>query len=404
MTFRTAWTHNDGLTVNTSSAAGTIPATVQAGDVLAVISVQNTGSATHTISGGNVVGGWTVRSGPDDNSNAQRTYVWTAVASASSAGSTVTIASSSGGRLIGAGFAASGITESSVLIALTTDTTSDTSLAWPSVTIPAGGNAWELYSLATMRAATVPSFTVPPSGASIDAKAATNFGTSPQFIAVALHEPAQVPPGSGSTSFGTANTDTAVTNNLYTIAFQSSGPQIGSGSLAASGSGSLSLSGRPIDSGQLIRSGSGALALSGVQVGSGQLISSGSGALALSGTGTGFATGSLARAGSGSLVFAVSQATAAGLLARSGSGALSLAGKPAVNPSLSRTGSGVLIVAGKPVALARTGSGLLVFAGRAVYRHQMWDGVKWTEIVPLTFDGTGFVTVPVKLKAGLRGA
>lgn len=365
MTFRAAWTLNDGLSSSTTTASGTVPATVQAGDVLAVIAVENTGTNTYTISGGGA-GAWTVRSGPDDNSNAQRTYVWTKTAGSDSAGATVTVNSTGGSRFIGAGLAAFGVTESSILIALTSDTTSDTSLNWPSVTIPAGGNAWELYSLITFRASTVPNMTTPPSGASIDAKSATAFGASPQFCAIALHETAQTPAGSGSVSFGTATADIAVTNQLYTIAFQTSGPQLGSGSLAASGSG----------------------------------------VLALSGTGTGFASGSMAVSGSGSLSTS-GRLAANALLARSGSGALSLSAKTAVNAVLSLAGSGSLALSGRQVIgsmMARTGSGLLVLTSRAIYRHQMWDGVKWTEIAPLTFDGTDFVLVPVKLKAGLRSA
>lgn len=158
--------------------------------------------------------------------------------------------------------------------------------------------------------------------------------------------------------------------------------------------------------GSLSTSGSGTTSFGGVSNPAGSLSTSGSGTVGFGGAAN--PAGSLARTGSGALSLAASAVKAAGVLAVTGSGALTLSGKPAVNVDLARSGSGALTLVGLPAfsfTLVRTGSGTLTLVGRAIYRHQMWDGVKWTEIVPLVWDGGAWLTnVPVKLVAGLRSA
>lgn len=292
MPLRVAWTINDGETSSATSISAAVPATVQAGDVLAVVSVQNTGTATHTITGGGAAS-WNLRSGPDDNLTQQRTYVWTKTAGADSAGATVTITSTaSGTRFIGAGLAASGRTEAGVLVQVTTDTTSGTALAWPSVTIP-DNTGWELYSLATLRAPISgggPTITTAPSGSSVDATAQTVFSTSPNFSANALHKTSTV--ASGSQSFGSGTASISVTANLYTIGLAvtstaSGGITLGgsvSGSAVATAAGTFSLSGSALESNSPAITAAGTVSLAGSATAKAAATAAGS--ISLSGTAT----------------------------------------------------------------------------------------------------------------------
>ena len=214
MTFRAVALGNDELAANVGTAAVTVPATVQPGDVLIVVSCQNTGADTHTVSGGGVT--WTTRQGPNYNGTGMGSYLWTATAVAGTAGSTVTVTSVGGGRLIALLYAESAATEAGILTALTIDTVADTAIAWPSVTTPADG--WSVIGINTMRAAatTAPTVATPPAGTTVDGSVNTAFGTSPNYTITALH--VTTPPAAGSRSPGSATASAAVTSNLYTIA------------------------------------------------------------------------------------------------------------------------------------------------------------------------------------------
>lgn len=182
------------------------------------------------------------------------------------------------------------------------------------------------------------------------------------------------------------------------------GVQTGSGSLAVAGSGSLNLTGTPKAAGTLAVTGSGSLSLVGT-IG-GDLSRSGSGTLSFV-RGPVAVSGALNVAGSGTLTFAVSSVRASGALVVAGVGALNLSGKPAVNVAFARSGVGTLTLAGTPrvtVGFARSGVGTLTLVGRAIYRHQVWRGDAWREIVPLVESSGGWLNVPVKLVASLRGA
>ena len=219
MTHRASALGNDNTTaVGDGSFTITVPGTVQAGDVMAVTAVMNTGTATFAISGGGSGSSWAVREGPDDNSSNQRTYLWTKTATASSASSTITVTASGGtGRFVGVMRADYDVLETGLLTALATDTSADSSLAFASVPIP-DATGWHLVGIGSMRVAAATAATVSsaPAGSTVDGQSNTVVA-SPNYTAITLHKNATV--GSGAQSMGTGTASGSVTNNLYTIGY-----------------------------------------------------------------------------------------------------------------------------------------------------------------------------------------
>jgi hypothetical protein len=208
--------NDDTTAVGAGSFVITVPASVQAGDVLAVLAVENTGAGTYGISGGGG-GTWTTRRGPDDNMSTQRTYLWTKTAQAGAAGTTITVTSTVNGRFIGILFASYGVTETGILVsAPSTGNTADTALAFPPVEVPDNAG-WELYGIGSMRVAADTAATVSavPTGVVLDGQSNTKVA-SPNYTAFALHATATV--AAGSRSIGTATASAAVTDQLYTVA------------------------------------------------------------------------------------------------------------------------------------------------------------------------------------------
>jgi hypothetical protein len=232
------FTLNDGVAANSSSMTGTVPAAAAVGDVLVVLSSENTSTHTHSISGGGTGISWTLRSGPDDNSTNMRTYVWTATAVSDSPGATVTVTTSTGsGRLVGAGAAVSGEVETALVVQLTAQTTAGTSMPFPSVTVP-DARGWTLLGLAVMRTGTTtaPTMATPPAGTSVDATSSTALSTQPEYSAVLLHKTATVTSGSQSPGTGTASAS-ATNAQLYTLGLAPSASAVGSVTLGGSSTG-----------------------------------------------------------------------------------------------------------------------------------------------------------------------
>lgn len=310
MSFRAVALGNDETTLGGDASFDiTVPASVQAGDVLLVIASMNTGANTFTISGGGT-GSWTTQRGPDDTLNALRTYLWTKTAAADAASSTVTVSSGGGGRFIGILLAQSGVLESGAVVGFFSDSSSDTSLNWPSVTVPADG--WDVVGLGALRAATAtpPAITGVPSGATLAGSSNTALGTSPNYCDAALYSNTTVTAGSrtlGSTGSGTANQ--AVTNNLYTVALAPAAPPAGSGggswSFTGAGSGTTIRSGSGPGGWSFTGSGTGTTARGGTGAGSVAFVGAGSGSRPAGGSGsgawtfTGSGTGASVRSGSG---------------------------------------------------------------------------------------------------------
>lgn len=391
------FTFNDGLTGNTTTATATVPGTVVAGDVLAVVSVQNTGAQTHSISGGGT-GAWTVRSGPDDNASNQRSYVWTKTAQSDAAGASVTITSSGSGKLIGIGTVVSGVLETGLQLALTTDTTADTSLSWSAVTIP-DNTGWTLVGLATLRvgAATAATMTA-PTGSTIDGVSKTVQAT-PNFSTYAMHGNSTV--ASGSQTPGTGTASAAVTNQLYTLAF-APGTQNLTGTLAVTSTGSLSLGATAeTASGSLAVSSTGTLSLGGKPAGVGSLSLSSTGTLSF-GVGKPAVKGSLAITSTGTLsLFA---GAAFGTLTLTSTGSLALGAiLTTVKGSLAITSTGTLTFGGKPFAkgvLILTGAGTISLA--KVLNVKWWDGASWVTAAIKWWNGSSWIPATVKVWDGTQ--
>jgi PKD repeat protein len=79
----------NGSDANTNSPAVTIPASVQAGDLLVLVATQNVAGATVT-----APAGWTLLDKADSTANTMQSLVWTRTATAADAGATVRLTSS----------------------------------------------------------------------------------------------------------------------------------------------------------------------------------------------------------------------------------------------------------------------------------------------------------------------
>lgn len=394
MPFRAFATGNDETTSGAdNSFTITVPATVQAGDVMLVIAVQNTGTQTYTISGGGTGATWTTQSGPDDLSSNQRTYLWSETASASSAGSTITVNANGTGRFIGHLLVLSGVTEAGMIVSPPSgDSTADTTLDFQDVTVATPGS--DLVVLGSMRAAAATAATVSgvPTGYTLRGSTNTNIA-NPNYTVFALTSDTTVATGTQGPPNGTASS--AVTDQLYTVALASSAQDF-AGTMAVAGSGALSFAGsKPNLLGALAVTATGTLSFAGSKPGGvGGLTLTGSGTLVLAGVPR--PAGALAVTGVGTLAFLVTSGS--GTLAVTGSGALALSGSPRTAGVLTRTGSGVLALGGVPRpggVLTLTGSGVLTLL--LVARFQWWDGTEWRRIAPLVWDGGEFIQIPVTL-------
>lgn len=180
-------------------------------------------------------------------------------------------------------------------------------------------------------------------------------------------------------------------------------PAVGGG-LAVTGSGALTLSGRPAVAGSLARTGSGSLTLSGQKIVGGTLAVAGAGSLTLGGVSVG-ARGGLAVTGSGQLNIGTGGSSGAGSLTITGTGALILAAlRIATAGVLARTGSGALTMTGRPAVtavLTRTGSGqLLLTPGGITTRLKQWDGATWQPTVVKKWTGTAWEFAAVRVWNG----
>lgn len=148
--FRTTARGNDEATGNNDTVTITIPGTVANLDVMVVCGAMATGTYTQSISGGGSGVTWSQKFGPIEINANLRAYLWTARATASSAGSTITLSAGAARRFEALLMVGSGVTDTGVLTANATVTTEGTSHAFPSVTVPAAGG-YALLGFAAMR-------------------------------------------------------------------------------------------------------------------------------------------------------------------------------------------------------------------------------------------------------------
>lgn len=202
--------------------------------------------------------------------------------------------------------------------------------------------------------------------------------------------------GSGSLSFGTAAPTPAVGGSLALsgsggLAFGTRTPAV-NGSFAASGSGSLSLGGVATPGSSVQFSGAGSLTFPTTRPG-------GKGTLAFSGTGTalffgGGGAGLLQTTGNGTLTFPVLRAGAAGPLTLAGAGSLVLVQVMAgLRGTLARTGGGTVSFTQANMSargsMARTGLGTMIPVMALIsMRLQGWDSAlgQWRPLLVRGWD------------------
>ena len=207
---------NDEATGNNTTSVITVPGGVANGHIMCVVGAQNTGASTQTISGGGSGATWTTRQGPDTVSGSNlRAYLWTARATASSAGSTITVTSTGSHRFPSVLLVFSGVTDTGILTAVDFVNSAGTSHLFPSVTVVTGGSM--LVGMAALRSGTATAATLTaPAGNTLDDTSNTNVPASPALTVVGLHGTSTV--AAGVRTPGTATASASVTSILYTVA------------------------------------------------------------------------------------------------------------------------------------------------------------------------------------------
>lgn len=140
--FRANALGNDGITANTTTCAVTIPAGAAVGDVALVVLENNASATTITTA----PSGWTLKSGPDDNT-ASNSWLYSKTIASGEPGSTVTWTFSATTRPVATMTVFSGATETGMTVATpNTDTTSVSSLTVPTIaSVPAGAAVVALF-------------------------------------------------------------------------------------------------------------------------------------------------------------------------------------------------------------------------------------------------------------------
>lgn len=221
MTFRAAaLCSTAGTGDQTSTATITVPASVQAGDVLLVVGQNNTGTPNLSISGGGTGVTWTTRSGPNAaplSNNGH--YSWSATATADSAGSTITLTAAATGRLNGLLLAHYGVTETGMGFSYQANSTSNsgnTTLNFPNVTVPSAGA--ELVGLYATRPTTSQlniTYT-PPAGVTDRGRSQRLDAAGPFFHCIGWSQDAVA--ASGTRSLGTITSSATVAGGMYAYA------------------------------------------------------------------------------------------------------------------------------------------------------------------------------------------
>jgi hypothetical protein len=355
----------DAQTAATANPTLAIPGTAAAGDIVFVtLNAGGTGTTLTTPSG------WTLITGPNVFSGNNQWNLWKKLVSGDP-GSTVTFGLSASVRCNGLGTIVQGGTDTGILFADLSDTGGGATTVTPTIaSVPAGALYVVHFCWTRATASPAPDITVAaPYSQATGARTATNYGNSPEFSNEAAYEAAATAGTYGGDTLSTVN---AGVGWNYAVA-------VPTGTVAASGSGSITLGGSP--SAQAAPTAAGSITLAGTATGSKP--ASGSGSITLGGTATPLgphAAGSITLGGAPS---AQARPTAAG--------AITLAGSTAPKASASAVG-GAISLAGSPAAkaVASAVSGAISLSGgpvQAAFRLQVWTGALWKPITPLVWDG-----------------
>lgn len=223
MTYRaSAAAASHGATAAATSTTITVPATVQAGDVLSVLVATNDSTAAFTCTGGGTGVTWTSRHGPDTASAALSSQVFTATATASSAGSTITVGYPVSGRLTAVLQVEHQVVEAGVVVARQLSA-ADATKEFPAVDVTQAGS--DLVGLMATRPATLQvAETYSATGVTVDATCQRADASGPLFQAVALHQAATVGTGARSIPTLAVASGRNVLANTYTLAFAPTPP------------------------------------------------------------------------------------------------------------------------------------------------------------------------------------
>lgn len=287
---------NNGQTANSLSATFTIPSGAAAGDTALLVVTQNTGANTFT-----PPSGWsTLRSG-DFAATSLEGALFGKDLVAGEPGSSITVNSSGTSRFPGVLLVFRGTQLASITVTAATTTTASTTLTSPTITTTVDNSyVVNFWISRTSNAAPAGTITV-PANHTADTSSTTAFTTSPNDIVQASHLTTTGLAG----SYGGQNATSSLSSShavIYTIAVPPTSVAF-SGSLALSGSGTLTGAGQPAISGSRANTGASTLSL----------------------TGQPAITGALSLGGSGSLVTA-GGAPIAGVLGLTGAGGLSFTG------------------------------------------------------------------------------
>lgn len=216
--FRTTARGNDENTGNDTTSVITVPGTVASGDVMLVAAGQNGSTNTFTIAGGGSGVTWTTRDAGSATSDALlKAYLFSARATAGSAGSTITVTSTASRRFPSLLLVASGVTDTGILTAVTVRGTQSTSQVFPSVTVVTAGSL--LLGLGVLRVGSDIPPTLAggaPAGVTLDDESNSAAPSAPNLTVAGLHKTTTV--GAGAQTIGTATSAATCTAITYTIA------------------------------------------------------------------------------------------------------------------------------------------------------------------------------------------
>lgn len=210
-TYSTTVLGNDGSGSGQDTFGMAIDGGTAVGTVAIISAIQHVTTGTFSLSGGD--GGWTTLSGPDDSGTNIRTYVWAKALTAGDIGATITVTSTVTGRFVGRMDLFTGATMTGIVDAVSTDTTADTTIVAPGVSI--GSTAFLMFNIYCLRiAGTAAAITSAPAGHTLVGGLVNSAASNPNVsIAASWFDPVS----SGTQGGGDATADSSASDVTYTI-------------------------------------------------------------------------------------------------------------------------------------------------------------------------------------------
>lgn len=203
---------NDGSGSGQDTFGMAVAGGTAVGTIAIICAAQHVTTGTFSLSGGD--GGWTTLSGPDDASTNMRTYVWAKALTSGDIGATITVTSTVAGRFVGRMDLFTGGTMTGIVIASSSDTSADTTISAPGVSI--GTTAFQILNLYCLRisSATAAAISSAPASHTLVGGLVNSSSSSPNIsIAASWFDPAS----SGTQGGGNATADAASMDIVYSI-------------------------------------------------------------------------------------------------------------------------------------------------------------------------------------------